>query len=183
MPRSLRVVRPLALLAALVLCAASGSPPSSAAPTSSAAEVAAKMTTLVTIPAVFEVKAPIAKVWAAASSVEGFCAITGFVPDPGAPTKRFAAIGDAVPASVWTDRGMLVATYVAEEKELRVTWEVASGAYLCGKRLVLSPTAAGTRVEYWDRYTDDQANVDETAAAVVKDTVAGIAKFTALAEK
>lgn len=150
---------------------------------SSAMEVVARKTALVTIPAAFEVKAPVAKVWTVASSVEGFCTLTGFVPDAAAKTKAFAAIGDALPATVWTDKGMLVATHVTKEKDLRVTWEVATGAYLCGKRIVLSPTPAGTKVEYWDRYTDDQANVDETAAAVVKDTIAGIAKFIAMAEK
>ena len=176
MLRVRRVIDRLATLAVLAIALASAGP-------SNAVDVVVKKTTLVTIPATFEVKAPVATVWALASSVNGFCALTGFVPDAAAKTKTFAALGDAVKATVWSDTGTLVATHVTKEKDLRVTWEVANGAYLCAKRVVLSPTPTGTKIEYWDRYTDDQANVDETAAAVVKDTVAGIAKFTALAEE
>jgi hypothetical protein len=64
-----------------------------------------------------------------------------------------------------------------------VTWEPETGGYLCGKRIVLTAAGKGTKVEYWDRYTDDQPNVDETAAQVVKETEAGVTKFKAMAEK
>jgi hypothetical protein len=171
-----RVIDRLTTPAILAVALASACP-------SIASEVVAKKTTLVTIPATFEVKAPVAAVWALATRVTGFCMLTGFVPDATATEKTFAALGDAASATVWSDSGVLVATYVAKEKELRVTWEVANGGYLCAKRIVLSPTPTGTKVEYWDRYTDDQANVDETAAEVVKETLAGIAKFTSMAEK
>jgi hypothetical protein len=70
-----------------------------------------------------------------------------------------------------------------KDKELRVAWDPDGGHYLCSKRVLLSPTAAGTKVEYWDRYTDDQANVDDTAATVAAETEKGIAAFRLLAEK
>jgi hypothetical protein len=171
-----RVARSIALLvsfAAIDVIAANAIEPS----------ITAKKTALVTIPATFRVAAPVSRVWATASSVAGFGAITGFVPAEGAKTTRFAEIGDALPATMWTDKGMLVATRVTNEKELRVAWEPESGGYLCGKRIVLTPVQGGTQVEYWDRYTDDQPNVDETAAQVVKETQAGIAKFTEMAQK
>ncbi len=149
----------------------------------SAAALDVKKTTLVTIPATFEVAVPIAKAWALASSVDGFCALAGFIPDPAAKTKAFAKVGDSLPATMWTDKGTLIATMVTKGKELRVAWEPENAAYLCGKRIVLSPAGDGTKIEYWDRYTDDQANVDETAAVVTKETEAGVTKFKLMAEK
>jgi hypothetical protein len=48
---------------------------------------------------------------------------------------------------------------------------------------VLSPAGSGTKVEYWDRYTDDQPNADETAKQVATDTERAIAAFQRVAEK
>jgi len=150
---------------------------------SALAELTAKKSTLVTIPATFEVKAPVAKVWSALTSVGGFSVLAGFTPAEAEKSRAFTKAGDSFPAKMWSDSGALVATRVTKEKELRVAWDPDGGHYLCAKRVVLSPTAAGTKVEYWDRYTDDQANVDETAAQVAKETEQGIAGFRALAEK
>ena len=121
--------------------------------------------------------------WAAVTSVGGFSALAGFTPADAEKSKAFTKTGDAFPAKMWTDSGTLVATRVTKEKELRVSWDPDGAHYLCAKRVVLSPTASGTKVEYWDRYTDDQANVDETAATVAKETEKGIAAFRAIAEK
>ncbi|MCA1582423.1 MAG: hypothetical protein LC796_13730 [Acidobacteria bacterium] len=140
-----------------------------------------KKTTLVTIPATFTVDAPPAKVWEAITSVEGFGTLTGFRAIGVA--KSFAKIGDAVPAQVWSDSGRLVVTELVPGKELRVTWEPAKGHYLCSKRIVLSAAGAGTGVEYWDRYTDDQPNADENARQVAAETEKQITAFRALAAK
>ena len=70
-----------------------------------------------------------------------------------------------------------------DEKELRVAWEPGNASYLCSKRVVLSPFPGGTRVEYTDRYTDDQPNADETARQVAQETEKHLAAFKALAEK
>lgn len=154
-----------------------------AAASSAIAELTPKKTTLVTIPATFEVKAPVAKVWTAVTSVGGFSTLAGFTPANAEKSKAFAKVGDAFPAKMWTDSGTLVATRVVKDQELRVAWDPDGGHYLCAKRVMLSPTANGTKVAYWDRYTDDQPNADETAATVAVETEKGIAAFRAMAEK
>lgn len=140
-----------------------------------------KKTSLITIPATFEVKASAEKVWTAVTSWEGFGALTGFKPT--GPEKSFSKVGDSVAAQVWEDKGRLVVTELVPGKELRVAWEPANASYLCAKRVVLSPAGSGTKVEYWDRYTDDQLNADETAKQVAADTEKAIAAFQRMAEK
>ena len=152
-----------------------------AAAAASAAPIPVKKTALITIPAAIIVNAPAAKVWAAVTSLDGFGALTGFQATGG--PKSFSKIGDAVPAKVWTDSGRLVVTELVPEKELRVAWEPGNGSYLCSKRVVLTPFSGGTRVEYSDRYTDDQPNADETAAQVALETEKHLVAFKALAEK
>ena len=134
-----------------------------------------------TIPATFAVNAPPAKVWETLASLDGFGTLTGFHATGGA--KTFTKIGDAVPAQVWSDSGRLIVTELVPGRELRVTWEPAKGHYLCSKRIVLSAAGAGTSLEYWDRYTDDQPNADETARQVAAETEKQIAAFRALVEK
>jgi uncharacterized protein YndB with AHSA1/START domain len=139
-----------------------------------------KKGTLVTIPATIDVKAPPAKVWSAITSLDGFAALTGFKATGGA---AFRKIGDSAPATAWEDKGRLVVTELVPEKELRVSFEPAQGHYLCQKRIVLSPSAGGTRIEYWDRYTDDQPNAEQTAQQVVAETEKSIDAFKRMVEK
>jgi uncharacterized protein YndB with AHSA1/START domain len=141
--------------------------------------LSAKKTALITIPATLELKAPPAKVWSVVTSVDGFTALTGFKASGG----RFSKIGDSVPGQAWEDKGRLVVTEFVPEKELRVTWEPAQGHYLCQKRIVLTPTSGGTRLEYWDRYTDDQPNADQTAQQVVAESERLIEGFRKMVEK
>jgi hypothetical protein len=140
-----------------------------------------KKTALVTIPATFEVKAPAVKVWTVVTSWEGFGVLTGFKPT--GPEKSFSKVGDSVAAQVWEDKGRLVVTELVPGKELRVAWEPANASYLCAKRVVLTAAGGGTKVEYWDRYTDDQPNADETAKQVAADTEKAIVAFQGAAEK
>lgn len=146
-----------------------------------AAPLPVRKTALVTIPATITVNAAPSKVWGVLTSLDGFGTLTGFHATGGA--KSFTKIGDAVPARVWSDSGRLVVTELVPEKELRVAWEPAKGHYICSKRIVLSPSGAGTSLEYWDRYTDDQPNADETAKQVAAETEKQIAAFRALVEK
>jgi hypothetical protein len=138
-----------------------------------------KKGTLVTIPATIELKVPPAKVWATITSVDGFSALTGFKAGGGTFTK----IGDSAPAQAWEDTGRLVVTELVPGKELRVAFEPAQGHYLCQKRLLLTPTSEGTKLEYWDRYTDDQPNADQTAQQVAADTEKAIDAFKKMMEK
>jgi len=136
---------------------------------------------LITIPGTFELKAPPSAVWTALTSWEGFGALTGF--QPTGPERSFSKVGDSTAAQVWDDKGTLVVTGLVREKELRVTWEPATASYLFAKRVVLNPSAGGTTLEYWDRYTDDQPNADETARTVARDTVQHVAAFRKMVEK
>jgi hypothetical protein len=140
-----------------------------------------KKSSLITIPKTIELKAPPATVWATVTTWEGFGALTGFKPI--GPEKGFSKVGDSTAAEVWEDKGTLVVTGLVREKELRVTWEPANASYLCAKRIVVKPSAGGTTLEYWDRYTDDQANADETARKVAADTEQHVAAFRKMVEK
>jgi hypothetical protein len=143
----------------------------------------AKKTALITIPVAFEVKATPTKVWASLTSIEGFGTLTGFQPQAGQKLSAFSKVGDHLLAQVWDDKGRLIVTEFVPMRELRVAWEPEKGHYLCQKRVVLSPSGAGTSVEYWDRYTDDQPNADATAKQVVADTEKHIEAFRSLVEK
>lgn len=152
-------------------------------PAAAVEALSVKKTALITIPAKFEIKASPTQVWAALTLVSGFGRLTGFRPQSGQKVISFFRVGDHVLAQVWEDRGRLVVTEFVPERELRVTWEPEKGHYLCQKRILLSPSSAGTSVEYWDRYTDDQPNSDETAKQVAADTEKNIEMFKRWAEK
>jgi len=147
------------------------------------ADAVAKKTALITIPVNFEVKATPTRVWATLTSLEGFGTLTGFQPQAGQKLSAFSKVGDHLLAQVWDDRGRLIVTEFVPMRELRVAWEPEKGHYLCQKRAVLSPSGAGTSVEYWDRYTDDQSNADDTAKQVAADTEKHIEAFKKLAER
>jgi hypothetical protein len=120
------------------------------------------------------------RVWQELTRASGFGKLTGFQPEK--PDATLARVGDAVRASVWQDKGLLVVTGSDPQKELRVTWEPDNGSYLCQKRIRLEAAGDATKVLYQDRYTDTQpaAAVDQTSRQVVQDTEAGIRAFSAL---
>lgn len=136
---------------------------------------------LITIPQTIELKAAPADVWKVVTTGEGFGALTGFKPTGG--PKSFSKVGDSVTAQVWDDTGTLVVTVLVPQKELRVAWEPDNASYLCAKRILVKPSAAGTTLEYWDRYTDDQPNADQTAKKVVADTAQHVAAFRKMVER
>jgi uncharacterized protein YndB with AHSA1/START domain len=152
------------------------------APLARAEVLPVKKATLVFIPSKMELKAPPEKVWAALCTVKGFCTLTGFAPDSTARTRAFSRLGDAARATIWTDRGQLVVTGVVPMKELRVAWEPENAGYLCSKRILLTKIPTGTKLEVWDRYTDDQPNVDETAKTVAAETAKAEIAFRRLVE-
>jgi len=145
--------------------------------------LSAKKTVLITIPVKLEVKAAATKVWAALTSLEGFGTLTGFKPQAGQKISSFSKVGDHILAQVWDDKGRLVVTEFVPERELRVVWEPEKGHYICQKRIVLTPGAGVTTIEYWDRYTDDQANADDTAKQVVAETEKNTEAFRKLVEQ
>lgn len=142
-----------------------------------------RKTALVTIPSRMELEAPPARVWAVVCSDRGFGALTGFTAAPAAAKHVFSRLGDSIGASISSDKGRLTVTGFTPLRELRVTWEPENASYLCSTRIVLTKSAAGTTLEMWDRYSDDQPNVDETAKKVADATAQGEAGFRALVGK
>jgi uncharacterized protein YndB with AHSA1/START domain len=140
-----------------------------------------KKTSLITIPKTIELKAAPADVWKVLTTWEGFGALTGFRPTDA--QKSFSKVGESVTAQVWDDTGTLVVTGLVPQKELRVSWEPDNASYLCAKRILVKPSAAGTTLEYWDRYTDDQPDAEQTAKKVVTQTAQHVAAFRKMVEK
>jgi len=141
-----------------------------------------KRSTLVRLEASVDLKVPPAKAWESLTSSKGFAAATGF--QIAEARSSLSKVGDALPASVWSDRGRLVCTFASEAKELRVAFEPDNGSYLCQKRITLEAQAGGTRLVVIDRYTDDQTEtVDKTAKDVLAEMPKQLAAFQALVEK
>ncbi len=165
---------------ALVACAAIAS----TAPAARGDETTVKKGTAVTIESHLELKAAPAKVWAALTSMEGLCALTGYTVAGPMRQRSIAKIGETMLAQTWGETGRIYVTGFHPESELRVTWEPASGAYLCGQRITLAPTPnGGTALAVSERYTDDTPNADETAAKAREATAKGLEAFRAIAEK
>lgn len=143
--------------------------------------VTVKKATLVTLPATVELKASPAKVWAVLTSVEGLCTLSQC--KASSAPKAVSRVGDNFAARLWEDQGRVVVTELVPEKELRIAFEPARGHYVCATRILLKPSAGGTTLEYWDRYSDDQPNVDETAKQAAAEAEKAIAAFQAMAEK
>ena len=143
-----------------------------------------KKGTAVMIEGHLDLKGAPAKVWKTLTSMEGFCALTGYKVAGPLRARSLAKLGDSMPAQVGIDTGRFVVTAFLPGGELRVAWEPANGAYICTQRIVLAPTASGgTSLDYKERYTDDQPGVDETAAKVHDEAAKAIEAFRALAEK
>lgn len=141
-----------------------------------------KKAALVFIPSQLELAASPQRVWAAVCSVKGFSTLTGFVPEPADAGRTFSRLGDSARASIWSDKGRLVVTAFIPLKEIRVTWEPENASYLCAKRILLAKTAAGTKLTVWDRYSDDQPTVAETAKTVAAETAKAEEAFRRLVE-
>ncbi len=169
-----------AAAAALLAVVATSAAP---APAARADVLPVRKSALVVIPSRLEVKAPPARVWAALTSVKGFCALTGFTPDAASKGHAFARLGDHARAGIWSDRGTLVVTGWVPMKELRVAWEPENASYVCEKRILLAKTAAGTSLDILDRYSDDQPKVDETAKKSAEETGRALEAFRVLVER
>lgn len=78
-----------------------------------------------------------------------------------------AKVGDVLDyTDQWGNGGRSVVTYLAANRELRIAHEPNDGAYMCQAKLVLEPQGNGTRVEYWEQYTDESGPKDLQATAV-----------------
>lgn len=113
-----------------------------------------------------EIKAPPAKVWMHLTSGKSLVA---WCPMWKKDTNQSATLGKVGDSIDFTDEygngGRSVVTFIAKEKEVRVAHEPANGSYICQARIMIEPTAAGTRVTLVEQYTDGSKPEDRKATA------------------
>lgn len=87
---------------------------------------------------------------------------------------NIAKVGDVLDYSDdWGNGGRSVVTYCVKDRELRVAHEPNKGDYMCQAKFILTPAAAGTKVEYWEQYTDESGPRDMEATAGKMETEMG----------
>ena len=138
--------------------------------------------TLVKIQAQVLIKATPAHVWQVLTTTEGLGKITGIKNmETG---KTVTKVGDVFNGAAWSDTGAVNCVFLMKEKELRVSFEPQTAAYLCQHRVVIAADPSnGTMVTVYDRYTDDKTDtVDKTAATVATDLTAQLDAFRVAVE-
>ena len=79
---------------------------------------------------------------------------------------NLAKVGDVLDfTDEWGNNGRSVVTHLVKEKELRVAHEPNDGSYMCQAKIVLTPSAKGTTVHYYEQYTDESKPEDLQATA------------------
>jgi hypothetical protein len=109
--------------------------------------------------------------------------LTGITARGADSTRTLAKLGDSLPALAWGDTGRVVVSGLVPQHELRVAWEPNNASYFSSRRVVLTPSAEGTLVEYTVRYTDERAEADQNASRAFGETLRAVTSFKALAEK
>ena len=125
-----------------------------------------KQVPVVRVHAETEVAAPPTAVWAYMTTGKNFITWCPQWKNPSNARINLAKVGDVLEYSdEWGNGGRSVVTYLVRNREIRVAHEPAKGDYMCQAKLVLTPTARGTRVSYWDQYTDESPPPDLEATA------------------
>ena len=131
---------------------------------SSRAEV--KQVPVARLHAMAEITAPPATIWA--HITRGRNLVTWCPVWKSAKNARIniMKVGDVLDfTDEWGKGGRSVVTYLARDVELRVAHEPTDGSYMCQAKLVLEPTGKGTRVHYYEQYTDESVQKDFDATA------------------
>jgi len=75
-------------------------------------------------------------------------------------------VGDVLEyIDAWGNGGRSVVTYAVQTRELRVAHEPLKGDYVCQAKFLLTRSAGGTKLEFWDAYTDSSSETDREATA------------------
>jgi uncharacterized protein YndB with AHSA1/START domain len=75
-------------------------------------------------------------------------------------------VGDVLDyRDAWGNGGRSIVTYIEKGRELRVAHEPQKGDYMCQAKFVLTPEGTGTKVDYWEQYTDESKDADREATA------------------
>ncbi len=113
-----------------------------------------------------EIAAPPGTVWAQLTTGKSLVTTCPVWKSPKNVAVNLTRVGDVLDyTDEWGNGGRSVVTYIAKDKELRVAHEPNKGDYMCQAKLVLTPTARGTKVAYWEQYTDESSLTDLEATA------------------
>lgn len=154
---------------------AAATPGTAMAPTTSADRI-----TLVRPTASVEIMAEPSKVWKKLVSPEG---LQAFSIDQD-KKKTLDKVGEFSHAALEGDKGNLVVTHVAKDREWRAAFEPENGNYLCSVRFQLKSQGNNTLLAYSDWYSDEKpATVDQTLKKSQQAMMEGLARFKGLIEK
>jgi len=165
---------PIPTLAALLAVLLAGS-----------ASAAVKKSALVKVTVEAQVAAPPSAVWAQLTQGKNLVTWCPMWKAPANAKVSLARVGDVLDfTDDWGNGGRSVVTYLAKDKEIRVTHEPNNGSYMCQARLVLSPAGGGTKLSWTDSYTDDGALKDQQAnsakmEAEMRESLTALAKGAA----
>lgn len=119
------------------------------------------------------IAAPPAAVWKAVTTGRTFATWCPMWKAPSNAATTLTHVGDVVSfTDEWNNRGRSVVTFLAPGRELRVAHEPDDGSYLCQARIVLTPAAGGTVVQFWDAYTDDNPREADRSATAARQEAA-----------
>jgi hypothetical protein len=111
-----------------------------------------------------EIKVPPAKVWMHLTSGKSLVAWCPVWKKDANQSATLGKVGDSVDFTDEYGNGAFIA------KEIRVAHEPADGSYICQARIMVEPTAAGTRVTLIEQYTDESKPEDRKATAAKSQT-------------
>jgi len=105
---------------------------------------------------------------------------------PGNARVTIARVGDVLDyTDAFGNGGRSIVTFVAPNRELRVAHEPAKGDYVCQGKIVLTPAAGGTTVDFWDSYSDASppADLDATKGKMEAEAAASMAALKKQVER
>ncbi|HMU44598.1 MAG TPA: SRPBCC domain-containing protein [Ignavibacteriaceae bacterium] len=98
------------------------------------------------------INAPADKIWNLLTDVKKHSAIMGSEYLGGA--KTFSKVGENARLKEMGDEGTLFLSFIKHNSEIRYSWEVDGGSYLCQERWLLTTENKGTKVTFIERYTE-----------------------------
>jgi len=118
-----------------------------------------------------DIAAPAAAVWAQLTTGKNLVTWCPVWKNAKNSTAHLMKVGDALDyTDEWGGGGRSVVTYIVKDKELRVAHEPTKGDYMCQAKIILTPAAGGTKVDYWEQYTDESSPTDMQATAAKMET-------------
>ena len=113
-----------------------------------------------------EVAATPAAVWAYMTHGKSMVAMCPVWKSARNASVNLTKVGDVLDyTDEWGNNGRSVVTTMVKDKELRIAHDPNKGDYMCQAKYVLTPSAKGTVVHYYEQYTDESSPKDMEATA------------------